>query len=102
MKGLKNVELFIGVAIYVMVGMAVGKWYWQRRHGVYKKVINGGADAIFSSVFPISFVWPILLFLPKFRNPDLCRCPDHVMTRDRARQDAEAYAAALARENGFG
>ncbi|MDH6284934.1 hypothetical protein [Prescottella agglutinans] len=95
-------ELFIGTAIYILVGMFVGKWYWQRRHGVYKKVLNGGSDVVFSSVFPISFVWPILLFLPKFRDPELCMCPDHVMARDQARQAAAAYEAALDRENGRG
>lgn len=84
--------------VYLLVGMAVGKWYWQRRHGLHKKVINGGADVIFSSVLPISLVWPILLFFPNFRDPELCACPNHVRTRAAARREAEAHLQALGEE----
>lgn len=90
--------VFIVTAVYISIGMAVGKFWYQRRHGVYIKVINGGANVIFSAVFPISFVWPLFVIVPQLRNPELCRHPSHVLARDEARQDYANYQAALARD----
>lgn len=92
--------LLISWVIYLLIGMMVGKWYWQRRHGVYKKVINGGTDAVFSSMTPISLVWPVLLLMPKFRDPELCSCPDHVMARAEVNSKADSYHQALREERG--
>ncbi len=95
------IAVFVIVFAYVSIGMFVGKAYYQRRHGVYKKIINGGADAIFSIVTPISLVWPILFLFPGFRQPTLCRHPSHVLQRDAARAEYEQYQAAAARDDGY-
>jgi hypothetical protein len=92
----------IFVFIYIIVGAMLGKRYWQRRHGLYKKVFGGGADVIFSSVSPFLFLWPVFMLMPNFRDPELCQCPDHVMTRANFRREAEAYQQALEEERGHG
>jgi hypothetical protein len=90
--------LLIFALIYTFVGALIGKRYWERRHGVYKRVIGGGADALFSSVTPFMFLWPIFLFVPKFQNPELCECRDHVIARANARREAEAHQQGLREE----
>ena len=91
--------LFIFIIAYTLTGMFVAKSWYQQRHGIHFKLINGGADAIFSSVFVMSFVWPLILIVPSLRNPKLCRHPSHVLARDEARQRYEQYQAAAARDD---
>lgn len=95
------VTVFVLGVVYVFVGMFVGKWYWQRRHGVYKQVFGGGADALFSAVFPISIVWPVLFLFPGFRNPELCRHPSHILERDQNRAQLEQFQAAAERDEQY-
>jgi hypothetical protein len=93
---------FVFMLVYMFIGAMLGKRYWQQKHGVYKRVIGGGADVLFSSVFPWFFLWPVFLFIPKFREPELCQCPDHVQARATARRNAEAHQQALREERGYG
>ena len=85
------------VFTYTIVGGMLGKRYWQRRHGLYKRVFGGGADVVFSGVFPFFFIWPILMLMPNFRDPELCQCPDHVMTRANLRRQGRGLPASTRR-----
>lgn len=96
-----ELTVFVIAIVYILIGMAVGKYWYQRRHGVSIKVINGGANVIFSSVFPISFIWPVFLFIPSLRDPELCRHPGHILARDAARADYEQYQAAAERDEQY-
>lgn len=87
---------------YCLIGLWLGKRYWQQRHGVYKRVFGGGADVLFSMVFVFMFLWPALLLMPQFREPELCRCPDHVMARADLKRQVDAYDQALRDERGYG
>lgn len=89
------VAILICSAVYTLTGLFLGKWYWQRRHGLYIKVINGGYDALFTSVSLFIWFWPIMLLFPNFRNPTLCECRDHVLKRAQIRQENAAYQRAL-------
>ncbi len=101
-ESILSVEFFVGVIVYELIGIIVGKWYWQRRHGLRKKIFLQGSaaawDVVFSSILMFIFIWPILLFFPKIRNPELCSCPGHVEKRAQMRQDYANYQQALADE----
>ena len=41
--------LFIFIIAYTLTGMFVAKSWYQQRHGIHFKLINGGADALSSN-----------------------------------------------------
>lgn len=95
------ITLFVIEAAYILIGIGVAKFWYQRRHGVPIKIINGGWNAVFSSAFPMSFIWPLILLMPSLRNPELCRHPHHIMQRDEMRAEYDRYRAAAERDEQF-
>ena len=94
------VALFlIVVPCYLIVGIAVAKILYRRRHGVRIKIYGGGVDAI--PALPYMLFRPVYLLVPGLRNRDLCRCPAHVMARDEARAGYERLQAAAERDEQF-
>ncbi|MGW4243828.1 hypothetical protein [Nocardia sp. NPDC004722] len=89
----------LAIVIYELVGVAVAKVLYPRRHGIAIKIINGGWGA--TPALPIVLLWPLWLALPGLRNPELCRHPHHIMARDEARAMPERFRAAAARDEHY-
>ncbi|GCE38835.1 hypothetical protein Rhow_002359 [Rhodococcus wratislaviensis] len=51
-------------------------------------------------LYAVGVTWPVSLFLPSVRNPELCMHPDHLLARDEARRHFERVEEALQRERG--
>lgn len=87
---------FFALTVIYMIGVW---WYTQiyfiRRHGVgFSKDDEGVIGAAC-----VGLIWPIVVFfLPDTKYPDLCTCPNHVLSRQQARQKEAAYQEALRQE----
>lgn len=92
------VVLFIAVLVYVFIGIPVSKRWYRKRHGVPVQIYGVGAGNLVNSAFWACFIWPLLLLLPNFRDPELCRHPNHILARDEAQAQYEQFQAAAERD----
>ncbi|MEU6582483.1 hypothetical protein [Nocardia sp. NPDC046763] len=87
------------IIVYDVIGVAVAKVLYPRRHGIGIKIINGGMDA--APALPIVLLWPLWLAIPSLRNPELCRHPHHILARDEARARMDYFRAAAERDERY-
>lgn len=85
----------LAVVLYMVIGTSLGRLYYRRRHGVRLGTGWGAFDSGSLRVFALTFVWPIAVFVPTLRDPELCLHQHHVLERARARRSHEAHHEAL-------
>lgn len=78
--------------VYFLISIPVVKKYYWKKHGVPIKIINGGWNAFFSGATFLMSIWPLLLVLPRFKDPEPCRHVEHVRARAEYARLSEAYA----------
>ncbi|ELB86408.1 hypothetical protein Rwratislav_45091 [Rhodococcus wratislaviensis IFP 2016] len=87
--------LFISALVYFFIGIPVSRRWYRRRHGVRGRIYG---ESVFSSAFWACFIWPLLLLLPHFRDPELCRHPWHIRARVEEQTQYEQFLAAVERD----
>ena len=97
---LVGIGLFLFLVYFIVTLVFVHKYY-ARRHGIRLNRFRGNELSI-SLIFAvfIGIIWPIAIFVPSLRYPQLCTCPEHVFRRQEARREAERYHEALQEEQG--
>ena len=91
---------FIGILFFIYL---VGGWWYTRvwfarRHGVgFDKHDTGAYAAAFVSV-----MWPVAIFVPSIKYPQLCTHSHHVLARQQAEQEADSVSEQLDREREVG
>lgn len=89
--------VFFGfLLVYYLIGVFLGKSYWQKRHGLHRRLADRSGTEL-----AWMFLWPLFLAMESKRAPELCACPDHVMRRAQLHQEEAAYQAALRQERGY-
>lgn len=94
---------FIAFISYAVIGRAIGTSYWRRKHGVYRSFFFS-TEAIFTGMFgflAVGLTWPVSIFIPAVRAPELCTHGSHILERDSARREYEQMEDALRRERGL-
>lgn len=93
--------VFLGVFfVYMLIGAPIAKHYYRKKHGVSIRIIGGGMNAVLSGAMNLTLIWPLVLFMPHFRDPQPCTHSDHILARAQARDHAEQVQAAYDRERG--
>lgn len=91
------------VLAYFIVALVFTHKYYARRHGFRLNYFRGNNFSIGLMVASfIGAMWPIIIFVPSLRYPQLCTCPEHVFQRQEVRRETERYQAALEEEQGKG
>ena len=96
----ESLAWFFGILFVIyMVG---GYWYtllwFSRRHGVVFDKSDSGA---YSAVL-VGVIWPIAIFVPSIKYPQLCTHSHHVLARQQQRSEEESVREALHREREAG
>ncbi len=73
------------VLAYLVAMRYVGRRYFAHRHGVS---LEKGEVGVLSAGM-IGVVWPITIFLPGVREPELCSHHRHVLQRNSLRAEAD-------------
>lgn len=88
-----GVSLFI---IYIIGGAWYTRLWFARRHGVGFDKDDRGAY----SAACVALIWPIAIFVPSIKYPQLCTHSHHVLARHQAEQEAYSVREQLDRERG--
>lgn len=86
--------------IYVVGFVFVARRYYAYRHGVGYNYDGSPYTIGHIATAFIGVAWPLAIFSPALRDPQPRTCPDHVLARQQARQQADAYQEALRQERG--
>ncbi|MDN5931059.1 MAG: hypothetical protein L0I24_08355 [Pseudonocardia sp.] len=86
--------------LYVGIGNFIANRYFRRRHGVRGRLGRGLAsfDSGWVGSLAVSMTWPVAVFSPAVRDPELCTHQHHVLARDGDRRRAQEAQEALRRE----
>lgn len=96
-----KMEFIVVFVLYLLGGLIVGNLYYRRRHGVAGNLgwgWSGQPGQMAAAV--IAATWPVAIFLPSTRKPQLCRHRDHILARDESRRLSGAASEAYRREMG--
>lgn len=97
---LAAIGIFLFLAYFIVSLVFVHKYY-ARRHGIRLNRFRDNELSIsFIVAVFIGVMWPVTIFVPSLRYPELCACPEHVFRRQQARREAERYHEALQEEQG--
>lgn len=95
----------IGVSllvIYILGAVIFARRYYVRRHGVGVKFDGTSVTIGHYAASAIALTWPVTILMSGIRNPRLCSCPNHVLARRQAEQEADSVREQLDRERGGG
>jgi hypothetical protein len=73
------------VIVYLVGLRVVGRRYFARRHGLlWRRGDIGGMRAAL-----VGMAWPVTVWLPTVRQPELCSHHNHVLQRNQLRAEIE-------------
>jgi hypothetical protein len=84
------------ISIWFVGGIVNARYYYRRRHGL---LLTPGAQGKNAAVL-FSMFWPIALFAPAYRGPQLCTHQAHVRRRADNRQVAAEHEQLVREERG--
>lgn len=85
--------------IWIVGVIIFGRRYYARRHGVRLDDSNKYSIGSIAAAL-VGAAWPITIFSPAFRSPQLCTCPDHLLARQQQRRYEDSVREALREEQG--
>lgn len=92
-----------GFLVFLVLIYLVGGWWYMRvwfarRHGVgFDKKDSGAYSAAY-----VGIIWPIAIFVPSIKYPQLCTHSHHVLARQQAEHEANGVLEQLEREREAG